>query len=116
MTHNIPSSLKRSSIPTFPCKVVTDFFELHYSAYSPQHRSRWGGTSARRLQALAYYRDVFRVYDLRKRHVSFAAIARHLWPDEFARAQRPYPDKNLTVQRAQDHLKTADRLIDTKKK
>jgi hypothetical protein len=98
----------------FPLQVVTDFFELHYAAYSPKHRSRWGGASARRLQPLAHYREVFHVYDLRKRGLSFPAIAWQLWPEEFAKGQRPYPAKNLAVQKAQDHFKTAEHLIGLK--
>ena len=70
----------------------------------------------RQRQALAHYDEMFRAYDLHQQGHSLGEIARQLWPKEFERDQRPYPQKNPIVQRARDRIRRAQRLIRDAKK
>jgi hypothetical protein len=70
----------------------------------------------RQRRELAHYDEMFRAYDLHQQGQSLGEIARQLWPKEFERDQRPYPQKNPIVQRAHDRIKGAQRRIRDAKK
>jgi len=70
----------------------------------------------RQRQELAHYDEMFRAYDLRQQGQSLGEIARQLWPEEFERNQRSYPEKNPIAQRAWDRIRRAQRLIRDAKK
>ena len=70
----------------------------------------------RQRQERAHYDEMFRAYDLRQQGHTLGEIARQLWPEEFERNQRSYPEKNPIVQRVRDRIRRAQRLIRDAKK
>jgi hypothetical protein len=94
-----------------PKELIMAYLDTVLSRYLPKERTRLRAASKTRVHPLKHYQDAFRVYDLRQQGLSFADIARQLWPEEFEHGEHHHAQKNPVVQRVRDHIKLATKLI-----
>jgi hypothetical protein len=96
-------------------EVLLTQFDTILQVYGPWNDAPKGPRTRQRRE-LAHYEETFRAYDLHQQGQSLGEIARQLWPEEFERNQRSYPEKNPIAQRARDRIRRAQRLIRDAKK